>query len=221
LAWVKPPVALPIVLLIVLFHAPARKPMVAGFATATASLLGLTLVTTGWRSLAFWVTGLLSYSHDITIQHEMPSISGLYVMWAPPALRLTLMACQLGGAAALTAVWWWRRRNQTKVAAISVAWLWFVWFLASPYVHFGDEVLLAVPLLALLGREADRITHRLPVFALYMVFFSPLLIIWTPHNLQLLGLMLAPAGIAAYLAARSPRYRLESAADGPGTASTA
>jgi hypothetical protein len=76
-------------------------------------------------------------------------------------------------------------------------------------VHYEDEVLLAIPLLALLGRDARWGTHRLPAIALYMVFFSPLLIGWTPFSLQLLGLMLVPAGIAAYLATRNPRYGTE------------
>jgi hypothetical protein len=141
--------------------------------------------------VAYWLQGLAGYSHDVAPQKVVPSLAGLYVLWAPWNLRLVLTGLCLAAAVALTVVWWWRLRNIADVPFLAVAWLWLVWFLATPYVHIDDEVLLVIPVLALVGRNGDRLTQPLPVLALLLLFFAPLPSTWMVVMLAFPALLLA------------------------------
>ncbi len=212
LAWLKPPVALPVVVLIVLFHAPRRGPLLAGFTSATAGLLGLTLAAAGTHSLMLWVQGLMDYSRDMAIQPDVASLSGLYVRWAPPALRLGLEAASLALAVGLTARQWWQSRNHLPASPLAVAWLWCVWLVATPYAHFFDDMLLAVPVLAFIGVDGARVGKLLPASAIYLAFFSLLVINPIPIGVYLLPLPAVVLGILLYRG-RGQEARTQSASD--------
>jgi len=194
-AWLKPPVALPIVLLIAAFHVARPARLVTGFSLISASLFGLTLLTTGWSSVVNWIAGLVGYSQDMRTQPDVASLAGLYVRWMPSVGRSALEALSLGLAIAITAVYWYRVRRNAPLDFARDAWLWVVWMLATPYAHFYDEMILAIPIAALLGRHGHRLNRRLPVLALYLMFFSLLVLSWTPFQVYLLPLPLA--GVAA------------------------
>lgn len=42
----------------------------------------------------------------------------------------------------------------------------FRWLVATPYAHFADEILLAVPILGLLGRDAQKLSEPVSVVVL-------------------------------------------------------
>lgn len=199
LAWLKPQVGLPIALLILLFHAPARARVLAGFGSAAGALMIFTGMTTGWHSLALWLRSLVGYTHDIAIQPDMASLAGLYIYWTSPALRLGLEIVILGVAGVVTGIWWLKLRWLQEIPFLSVGWLWIVWFLAAPFAHFHDEILLAVPLLALLGPDGRSISERWTVVALYAVFLSLLLFPTARLHTDLQAIMLVPAAVALYL----------------------
>lgn len=219
-AWLKPPVALPIVLLIAAFHVARPARLVAGFSLISASLFSLTLLTTGWSSVVNWIAGLVGYSQDMRTQPDVASLAGLYVRWMPSVGRSALEALSLGLAIAITAVYWYRVRRNAPLDFARDAWLWVVWMLATPYAHFYDEMILAIPIAALLGRHGCRLNQRLPTLALYLMFFSLLVLSWTPFQVYLLPLPLA--GIAAcmllmehhpkHASSRSPEFALNAAA---------
>ncbi|GAC1638174.1 MAG: hypothetical protein NVS4B2_27180 [Chloroflexota bacterium] len=186
-AWLKPPVALPLVLLIVLFHSTRKARVTAGFAIATALGLGITLATTGAHSLVWWEHGLTSYSADMAIQPDVASLAGLYVRWAPTSMRLALEALSLAVALALTAHAWWVFRRRDDIPMESVAWLWFVWMLATPYAHYFDEMLLAAPFLVVIGRNGAQITRAPAAVALYLSLFSLIFVEKIYFNANLLS----------------------------------
>ena len=190
LAWLKPQVALPIVLLVWLFHAPHRKPFVLGFIAGSVLLAAGTLATTGSGSLMAWTEGLLGYARDIAQSPDIASISGLYVRWAPHTVRLVLQVVTLGAAGAATVLAWRRFRGGTRPSFSSIAWLWVVWFLAAPYAHFSDEVLLTLPLLVILGRDGQPVRGREAALALYAAALSLILLQAAPFRVQLLCLPL-------------------------------
>lgn len=201
-AVLKPPVALPTVLLVVLFSPRVRGRVVAGFGTAVAALFAVTLAVMGWKILVLWVGGLLGYSRDIALEPDVASLAGLYVRWAPTPLHLGLESVILGIAFALTGLWWWKYRNLREMAVLAASWLWFVWFLATPYAHFFDEIVLTVPVLALLGPDGQNLSGRLPVWGLYLMFFSLFLLSWSPFQTQLLSLTLLAVMICLLFVAR-------------------
>jgi len=205
-AWLKPPVALPIVLLIAAFHVARPARLVAGFSLISASLFGLTLLTTGWSSVVNWIAGLVGYSQDMRTQPDVASLAGLYVRWMPSVGRSALEALSLGLAIAITAVYWYRVRRNAPLDFARDAWLWMVWMLATPYAHFYDEMILAIPIAALLGRHGHRLNRRLPVLALYLMFFSLLVLSWTPFQVYLLPLPLAGVAACMLLVEHHPKY---------------
>jgi hypothetical protein len=125
-AWLKPNLALPFVLLIVLFHVSNRRRVTAGFAVASLSLLALTLETTGPASVVHWFVSLAGYSRDIASQPNIASLSGLYIAWAPVSLRTGLEVFSLAMAAGATAFLWWPHRASRRTPVSAVAPLWFV-----------------------------------------------------------------------------------------------
>jgi len=205
-AWLKPPVALPIVLLIAAFHVARPARLVAGFSLISASLFGLTLLTTGWSSVVNWIAGLVGYSQDMRTQPDVASLAGLYVRWMPSVGRSALEALSLGLAIAITAVYWYRVRRNAPLDFARDAWLWVVWMLATPYAHFYDEMILAIPIAALLGRHGHKLNRRLPVLALYLMFFSLLVLSWTPFQVYLLPLPLAGVAACMLMVEHHPKY---------------
>jgi len=198
--WLKPQVGLPLVLLMALFGAPSRRRLVAGFAAGTVCMLLCTSLLMSTRELSWWIGGLTGFSGDMTMQPSLACLSGLYVRWAPSTLRLALECLVLLTACVLTAREWFRNRAHGEVAA--VGWLWCVWLLATPYAHFPDEILLSVPILAMVARTRDGLTYRLPLVSLYLGFFSLPLTNWYPMQANLLSLPLSGVAVCLLLAGR-------------------
>ena len=191
-AWLKPPVALPIVVIVGLFCNQSRSRYFTGFFLATAGATVATLLTCGLGSMGLWAHGLLRYSNDMAIQPDVISLAGLYVHWMPTAPRLILEALTLAAGLGATLAVWTRRRGEAE--ADWVAPLWILWILASPYGHFFDEILLAVPVVAFLGRDGCRTASGPQATVLYLLFFSLFFISWAPHGVYLLPIPLVVVG---------------------------
>jgi hypothetical protein len=182
LIWLKPQIGLPTLLLIVAFHAHRPGRVIAGFCAGTLGALLFTVGASGGASIGQWIQGLQGYSDNISSQIYVTSLAGLYFQWARPLLRLLFGVAALASAGGLTAWWWRRSRAKLPVSVEQVAWLWFVWFLATPYAHIDDEIILAIPLIALLGRNGSRVSEVVPAFAAFLMLFSvvrdPTWLVW-------------------------------------------
>jgi hypothetical protein len=211
-AWLKPPPCLPIVLLLFLFHFRDRRRALIGFVGATAVLAALMIGVTGPERIPQWLHGLSGYSADINTSPDIASFSGIYVRLLPHHFRLFAQICSLSVAIILTTLAWHRYRS-SRVPFLAVAWLWVFWFLAAPYAHFFDEILLAAPVLALLGAGGRWATSREAVWGVYCAMGSLLLLSAAPFNVQFLWLPLAVLMLCLFVAARKPE-RLRSVALG-------
>lgn len=170
--WLKPQIGLPIVGLIILFHSERPRSVVAGFLAGTVALIGLTLATVGPHVLVDWLHALQGYNRDIAHQVWVSSLASIYYTWAPMTLRIALIGLSLGLATVLTLACWWKCGATRPAPWTSVAWLWVVWFLVTPYAHIDDEIVLAIPVVAVLGRDARRLSQAVPAFALFLMLFS-------------------------------------------------
>ena len=175
LAYLKPQVALPGVLLIALFLAPSRFKLIAGFAGASAAALVLTVLAAGPSCVGWWLRALTGYSQRLAVQPDIASLSGLYVYSAPDRVTAALQLASLALALAVTLAWWWRQAGSPPSAVLSSAWLWILWFLATPFAHFHDEVILALPLLAILGRDGRNLGSWPATVALFVSLLSILI----------------------------------------------
>jgi Glycosyltransferase family 87 len=191
LAVLKLPVALPLVGLLVLFHAPHKRWVVGGFLAAFLSRQVFTIALLGQQYESWRIANLMSFSHSMPTQPNVSSLSGLYAQLLPETARLVLEAVSVGVAGAMTLVFWWKTRHESSLPLLRTGWLWFIWLIATPYAHYIDEMLLVIPVLALVGCHGRRITKPLSVCTLYLLILSLLLYSWTPMRMQLLWVPLA------------------------------
>lgn len=199
------------------FNLRRRGQVIAGFGGATALLLALTILTSGWHSLVEWVSSMVSYPADMLIEYDIATLAAFYAHWVPPLMRLALEGTLLAATCGLAALVWHRAGRRGGVPLIATGYLWAIWFLVTPFAHWHDEILLTLPVLALLGRDARNLVprlrrlferrsnsgySRLPFFALYVAFATILVPFPLPINILFLPLL----GIAACLtlAARQP-----------------
>lgn len=210
-AWLKPTMALPLVLLVVVFY--ARNPLraAAGFLGVTAMMFAATLLTVGWSGLTRWIEGLLSFSHGIAAQPGLVSLTGFYVRSAPSTLRVGLEIGTVLTALLVTGLWW-RRHPGAPTMPLQSAWLWPMWMLATPYAHYPDEAVLAVPALALLVRGGEWVLNRWGVMVLYLGALSLWFSLSSQWPIQLTPLVPVATALccgAAYLTTsrRSPTTR--------------
>lgn len=156
LAWLKPPLAFPMVVLIVLFWTGKPVRAALGFAAASACMLAVTIAAVGLNPLGWWAHSLVQFSSDTAVRGNQVSFIGLYVQWAPHTIRAILEGAILAIAVVLTARYWLTHRTQ-RLRPENSAWLWLVWFLATPYAQYYDAIVLALPVLALLGKDGRGI----------------------------------------------------------------
>lgn len=196
LLWLKPQVGFPLVLLLWAFEAPSRPRMAAGFVAGTLLLFVLTLIAVGWDLIVDWWVGLFTFSKSVAQQPALVSLSGLYAPWSSRVLSALLTAATLAIALGLT--WWaWHRAGRMGSTLPSPPWLWVVWLLATPYAHFPDEIVLAVPLATLLASHAPPSPRPLSTLLLYTLFCS---VIFLPQigGVSLLPLPLMALGVLLY-----------------------
>jgi hypothetical protein len=172
IGWLKPQLVFPLILLLALSQRRVAGRFVVGFAGATALLALATIAAVGAHSFLWWMHGLTDWSNVIGLEPNIASLAGLYTGWASPGLRAMLQVLFLAFALALTAWWWWPRRQLAEIPIQDGAWLWGVWFLATPFAHYPDLVLLTIPVLASLGGDASRLTTRRAAALLYLPFVS-------------------------------------------------
>jgi hypothetical protein len=193
LSWVKPQISLPAAALVILFHPPFSRRLAAGFSAATICLVSVS----GLHDIRTWFNALTGYSNDIAVQPNLSSLSGLYATSTSAEWRAVFAGTSILVAALLTGVVWYRSRRLETVNPVNVAWLWFVWFLASPYAHYPDQVVLTLPVVALLGRNARQLITAVPLAVLYLLISS---IIVFPSTASGINLLCVPVAISAALA---------------------
>jgi hypothetical protein len=133
---------------------------VIGFTVDSVAELAITLGTTGLSSLGHLLHGLVTFSNDTVAQPILVSLSGVYVTLVLVAPRLVIEVLSVELALALTLLW--RRRTGPTPLPARVVWLWPCWLLVVPYLHYPDEMLLAIPIAGLVGKDGDWWRDRCP-----------------------------------------------------------
>ena len=198
----KIPAAAPIAMLILLFEAPDRGRVIWGFLGCYAVRNVITVAVVGWQPLFGHFKGLLGFTQSIALQPNLASLSGIYVRNVGHAGRLGLEIASVAVASGLTGWWYLRSREQPQSGLLGAAWLWGLWMLATPYAHFIDEMVLVIPLVALLGKDGERVSRWPCIAALYLAAGSIFLFSAQPDGVQLLWLPLV--GLTACFAAGIP-----------------
>jgi Glycosyltransferase family 87 len=207
LVLIKPQITLPLTLLVTLFHAPQRTRFLSGVAGCLAFLFVLTILTTGFGSLIAWFKAGLSFSDATAVEPKLAGLVGLYAEWAPTNLRLGFETLGVMIASLATFGIWLRTRGAETADWTHVGWLWFVWLLATPFAHFYDEIILAIPVLGVMGANGWRVIQPVPTMLLYLLFASVFLLRWVPHSTQLLWLPLLVVCVLLFRSMLKPAPR--------------
>lgn len=197
-AWLKPQLALPLGLLLVLRKPRTLPRALLGWLASSLAIFGLSLLADGPSGMRAWITSLSGYAHQLAVQPDIVSLASLYDHWAPYPLQLLFGGVQLVAAAVLSLLWWRARPAPTGFWS-----LWFVWFLAAPYAHFYDEILLTLPVLKALGRDGNRWLRPSRVVALYLLALSLVVSSWYPFGLNPSSLLLV---LVALLVSAGPAF---------------
>ncbi len=205
-AWLKPQYALPLAALVLLFIVLDWKRGVGGFLAASALAVLATLSTTGASSISGWRDSLAGLASHASAQPDVASLSGLYVYSASDAVQRALMVTSLAASLLLTIWWWFHTRAEPRGDLLRSGWLWVVWLLAVPLTHFHYEIVLAAPLLAILGLNANRFTYWEAGTAVFVLLFSVLFFPTNRGHADFQSLTLIVLAILLARAATSPRY---------------
>jgi hypothetical protein len=136
--------------------------------------------------------GLAGYNLSAAAQPDLVSVAGLWYRWAPAPVNFLLGLLCLAIAAVTTWCVWRRHAGRGRVPLHQVGWLWVLWFLATPYAHFDDELLLAFPLVAALVTSPASGLWLVVLMLLsalpWLLSGGPVGLLWMP--LVLCGLLL-------------------------------
>lgn len=154
-ACIKPQVGLPLALLIVLYHAKAPKKSISAFIATLACVGVVTVVTTGITSIEQWLAGIQSFQQHITVVPDLTSSAGLYAYILEPGLRNIISNCATLLVMIAIALAWILLPRIRPLPAATVAPLWFAVMFMTPFAHYHDFVVLAIPF-AVLWKSADR-----------------------------------------------------------------
>jgi hypothetical protein len=163
-------------------------------------------LASGPVSVAEWLRSFVTFSNSVGSQGELSSLAGLYYEWAPPAVRLLFTACTLAAAAVITWLAWRRLRPELPVPLASTGWLWGIWFLATPYAHFNDEIVLIIPVLALLGRDGASLLRPASILTLYLLLFSVIPYDLAPPHVQVVCIPLIAVTVCLLWGARKSTH---------------
>lgn len=226
LGLLKPQIGLPAVVLVALFHSPARVKTMAACVAVAAGAMAASVALTGPKVALSWLFALTGYSRGLSSQPEIASLSGLFSYCAGPVVTLALNATLVLVALTLT-LWWMRRMSVARLLRGTAvhnsipshsAWLWIVWFLATPYAHFHDEIMLAVPIAAILGVDAGFAGRPAGLVALYGMLGGLILFPASRFHTDFQSLALLPVLAASLFHARGPGRRTFVAGDTPAPA---
>ncbi|HWE60133.1 MAG TPA: glycosyltransferase family 87 protein [Chloroflexota bacterium] len=177
---VKPHLILPVALiLIVAAPREQRRPAIYGVLAGAAAWVVVAMAADGGIGVfGRWWASIHDYIGTIRLQPDVASIPGFYYSSAPAGMIGPLNGiCLLAAFAMVTALAWyaWRVRGGDEHArALLFGGGIAAYFALSPYVHTGDQVVLALPLLALIGPTGQGIRQNAVLLAATVALVAPI-----------------------------------------------
>ncbi len=207
--WVKPDVAWPAAVFLILALWPQRGLLLrfaAGF-----SLTSLVFLLVGLARMGAWWAAVVRFGHTIAGgQYDLAGLPSLAAA-APRSWGLhpgllqpgTLAVLGLGLVAMLALALWmltspdWSRLTLVGRITWAVALGMGVWLVVTPYAHTNDDLLLVFLLMLTVGRDARRV-HGLGLW-LSLAVVTMLLLVWpaglVPWEVALLALLATSAAL--------------------------
>jgi len=175
IAWIKPHIGLPLVVVLGILHPTSIRRFLLGFAVGSAMLFAIAaLVLRG--GLLEWPGVVLGQWSGPLQQADLASINALYYPALHGALRLVTLVVVLALAVAYAA-WIFRQRRPWLLRGMTVLLLTIA---AAPYAHSYDALLLLPVVLVLLrsgqqGWARPRVEIALWAFAIFpLLYFAGL-----------------------------------------------
>jgi hypothetical protein len=209
LTWLKPQIGLPLAALIALFHTPSVRRMATGFLVGSIGLLAVNAAALGPASLVRWIGALLEFRRHATTYTDISSLGSVFSGFGSQALSGILQVAAIVLATVLTAAWWMHVRGEGEVPFRAVGWLWGVWMLVTPLLHFHDELVLAIPLLAVLGTNGKDLGRWPVIAALYTSYFSIIALAIRPGGVEWIWVPLLLLTVCLFLGRRCHPHSIQ------------
>lgn len=206
IGFVKPHLMGPVALILVLaLPRQERRAAATGLIAALAGWAALACATGGIGVFGRWWSSVHNFYGSIRLQPDVASVAGIFYSSVPDTLVGPLNAACLSLAAAiglgfLRRGWRGDRRARDRAFGGGLA----AYCALSPYVHTGDQVLLALPILALIGPNRRGLREAAVLLAASAAILAPIVVFRDYHTsginalpplcLLLAYLLRAPAG---------------------------
>ncbi|HEY0492524.1 MAG TPA: glycosyltransferase family 87 protein [Candidatus Dormibacteraeota bacterium] len=144
--WIKPHIGLPLVLVAILLEQSSIRRLLAGFCTGTALLFGLAAFLIR-NVLLDWPRTVLGQWSGALQQADLASVNAFYYPALSGALRQLVVAVVVLAAVGYAA-WTFRQHKAPLTRALTLL---VLTFLAAPYAHSYDTLLLLPVVLVVVG----------------------------------------------------------------------
>jgi hypothetical protein len=162
IAAIKPQVGVPLAVLIILFHSARPLRSLIGAMAVAGSVFVATLLTTGPASIEQWLAGMQAFQRHITVVPDLTSSAGLYAYATGPAARSLLSAMSLLAIGIIIAAALWYLPRSRPLRPSLVAPLWLVVAFLTPFAHYHDFAVVALPF-AMIWQDAGPAGRRVLV----------------------------------------------------------
>jgi len=198
----KPHLMIPIaVITIMAIPSQTRPKVLGGLVSGALATVILTAVTHGGAGpYSQWVSGIREQAVNIRQQPDIASIPGLYFKAAPASVEqilnvLCLMAAAIVGLQLVIMARDQRVGSRFRLLGCGIA----TFMTATPYVHSSDQIVLALPLLLLIGPHGEGLTYKSVWLALAAFLLEPAIIM---ENFNWEGFSLLPSLFLAIACSR-------------------
>lgn len=169
IGWIKPHIGLPLLLAVALLEPAAVRALLSGFALGTITLFAFAgLVMRG--ALLDWPRAVLGQWSGTLQQADLASINAFYYPALSGIVRQLAVALVVLGAGCYAA-WTYRHSRARLTRALTLLLLTFV---AAPYAHSYDTLLLLPVILALVGPQLAGWRHPAVEIAIWAFATVPL-----------------------------------------------
>ncbi|HSO93746.1 MAG TPA: glycosyltransferase family 87 protein [Candidatus Dormibacteraeota bacterium] len=171
IGWIKPHIGLPLVVVAALLEPASVRRLLVGFLGGTLALFGFAAVIMP-GALLDWPLAVLGQWSGTLQQADLASINAFYYPALSGALRQLVLALVLIVAAGYCA-WLFRHNRESLTRALTLL---LLTFLAAPYAHSYDTLLLIPVLVAMVGPRLagwrdPAIEISLWAFAAFPIFY--------------------------------------------------
>jgi len=196
----KPHISVPVAIIVMLFAANnLKRQVLGGYALGWLALIAATVAFDGGpTAYTNWLGSVHDFGTSLGNQPDLASIPGLYLSDVGNSMGWILNLLSLALAGIIVLWFYYASGAETCRDASRKRLLWggIATYLAfSPYAHTSDQCLLALPILVLVGEQAEGLLDPAVVLASVTAILAPMVVLTNYHTA---GINVLPPVLVAF-----------------------